>query len=97
MADNKPPKRPGPGSNEGWAALSLLISGVAVWGAAAGEAARFARVATRLVRCPIVPAQLRNQATTAGTFRTVVDLSSTTGGGTKTASTASGTVTNPCG
>jgi ATP synthase protein I len=34
MADNRPPKRPGPGANEGWAALSTLISGIAVWGAA---------------------------------------------------------------
>jgi ATP synthase protein I len=34
MADNQPPKRPGPGANEGWAALSTLISGIAVWGAA---------------------------------------------------------------
>jgi ATP synthase protein I len=34
MADNRPPKRPGPGAIEGWAALSTLISGIAVWGAA---------------------------------------------------------------
>lgn len=36
-------------------------------------------------------------ACAAGTFRTVVDLSSTSAGGTKAASTASGAVTNPCG
>ena len=34
MADNDPPKRPEPGANAGWAALSTLISGIAVWGAA---------------------------------------------------------------
>jgi ATP synthase protein I len=33
MADNQPPKRPDPGANAGWIALSTLISGVVLWGA----------------------------------------------------------------
>lgn len=32
MADKQPPQRPPAGENAGWAALSTLISGIAVWG-----------------------------------------------------------------
>ena len=35
MADKQPSQqRPQPGANAGWAALSTLISGIAVWGGA---------------------------------------------------------------
>jgi ATP synthase protein I len=32
MADKQPNQRPGPGENAGWAALSTLMAGIAVWG-----------------------------------------------------------------
>jgi hypothetical protein len=32
MMVERPPQRPGPGSNGGWAALSTLLTGIVVWG-----------------------------------------------------------------
>jgi hypothetical protein len=31
MADKQPPRRPDPGANTGWAALSTLLSGMVAW------------------------------------------------------------------
>ncbi len=32
MADKRPPQRPDPGANAGWAALGTLLSGIVAWG-----------------------------------------------------------------
>ena len=36
MADKQPPQRPGPGSDSGWVAVGMLLSGIIVWGFVGG-------------------------------------------------------------